>query len=236
MSRAAHFTEATTAYWQRIDAADTVAASSSDAGPWRFGYPARLPDGRVLMLPIRPLASEPSHAVASLILNQAALDVADTLGHMLAARLRPHAPDVVLGLPTLGLTLAPVVAGALGHLRYVPMGYSRKFWYDDALSVPVQSITSPGPGKRVYLDPNQLALLQDTRVVIVDDAVSTGSTLLAAWELIASLGIDVVACGVAMRQGTRWADTLGPARAAKVVGVFDSPLLRAVPEGWVQRD
>ena len=235
MSSAPHFTEATTGYWQRIVEAD-VADAAGGAGPWRFGYPARLPDGRVLMLPIRPIASEPSHAVASLILNQAALDVADALGHMLAERLRPHAPEVVLGLPTLGLALAPVVARALGHARYVPMGYSRKFWYDEALSVPVQSITSPGAGKRVYLDPNQLALLQGRRVVIVDDAVSTGSTLHAAWGLIASLGIDVVACGVAMRQGTRWAETLGPARTAKVVGVFDSPLLRAVPKGWVTRD
>jgi len=236
MTSAPHFTEATTGYWQRIVDVDLHAAdSASAAGPWRFGYPARLPDGRVLMLPIRPLASEPTQAVASLILNQASLDVADALGQMLAERLRPHAPDVVLGLPTLGLTLAPLVARALGHTRCVPMGYSRKFWYDDALSVPVQSITSPGPGKRIYLDPNQLALLQGRRVVIVDDAVSTGSTLRAAWELIASLGIDVVVCGVAMRQGTRWADALGPARAAQVVGVFDSPLLRAVPEGWVLR-
>lgn len=243
MTSAPHFTEATTGYWQRIVDADADAdadadraAPASDAGPWRFGYPARLPDGRVLMLPIRPLANDPTHAVASLILNQAALDVADTLGRMLAEQLRPHAPEVVLGLPTLGLTLAPLVARALGHTRFVPMGYSRKFWYDEALSVPVQSITSPTPGKRIYLDPNQLVLLEGKRVVIVDDAVSTGSTLLAAWELITSLGIDVVACGVAMRQGTRWADALGAARAANVVGVFDSPLLRAVPEGWVLRD
>lgn len=239
MSTTPHFTEATTGYWQRIVEAE-VAGAAGDAGPWRFGYPARLPDGRVLMLPIRPLASEPTnqptHAVASLILNQAALDVVDALGQMLAERLRPLAPELVLGLPTLGLALAPVVARALGHARYVPMGYSRKFWYDEALSVPVQSITSPAPGKRVYLDPNQLALLQGRRVVIVDDAVSTGSTLLAVWDLIASLNIDVVACGVAMRQGTRWTSTLGAMRAAQVVGVFDSPLLRAVPQGWVQRD
>ncbi len=237
MSGTPHFTEATTGYWQRIVDVDAdPAVPASDAGPWRFGYPARLPDCRVLMLPIRPLASEPTHAVASLILNQAALDVADTLGRMLAERLLPHAPEVVLGLPTLGLTLAPLVARSLGHARFVPMGYSRKFWYDEALSVPVQSITSPGPGKRIYLDPNQRVLLEGKRVVIVDDAVSTGSTLRAAWELITSLGIDVVACGVAMRQGTRWADALGATRAANVVGVFDSPLLRAVPEGWVLRD
>ena len=69
----APFTEATTAYWQEALPADRAPSSEP---PWRYGYPARLPDGRVLVLPIRALASEPTHAVASLILNQAALDVA----------------------------------------------------------------------------------------------------------------------------------------------------------------
>jgi adenine/guanine phosphoribosyltransferase-like PRPP-binding protein len=228
-----HFTEPTTDHWQRIVAADAVERPEA---PWQFGYPARLPDGRVLMLPIRQLANEPSHAVASLLVNHASLDVVDTLGAMLAQRLFAKAPDLVIGLPTLGLALAPVVARALGHARYVPMGYSRKFWYDEALSAPVHSITSPTPGKRIYLDPNLRPLLDGKRLVLVDDAISTGTTLLAAWDLIESLGGNVVACGVAMLQGRRWVGQLGAERAARVVGVFESPLLKAVPEGWVLRD
>lgn len=230
----AHFTEPTSGYWQEIAAPGSAGASNE--GPWQYGYPARLPGGRVLVLPIRSLASEPTHGVASLILNQASLDVVDTLGAMLAQRLRPLAPDLLIGLPTLGLALVPVVASALGHARYVPMGYSRKFWYDEALSAPVQSITSPTAGKRIYLDPNQRSLIEGRRLVLIDDAISTGTTLLAAWDLIETLGGDVVGCGVAMRQGVRWADKLGAARAARVVGVFDSPLLRAVDGGWVLRD
>ncbi|MBN8747062.1 Xanthine phosphoribosyltransferase [Xylophilus ampelinus] len=229
----APFTEPTTAYWQRIVDADE--AGSAD-GPWQYGYPARLPDGRVLVLPIRALDSEPTHAVASLICNQASLEVVETLGRMLAERLAPLAPEVVIGIPTLGLTFAPVVARHLGHSRYVPMGYSRKFWYDEALSGAVQSITTPTAGKRVYLDPNLLPLVQGKRVVLVDDAVSSGSTLGAPWTLIESLGAQVLACGVAMRQGRRWVQTLGPERAARLVGVFDSPLLQAVDGGWGLRD
>ncbi|MBS0341021.1 MAG: phosphoribosyltransferase [Proteobacteria bacterium] len=230
---ARHFTEPTTHYWQRIVAADEVARPEA---PWQFGYPARLPDGRVLVLPIRQLASEPAHAVASLLVNHASLDVVETLGTMLAGGLSACAPDLVIGLPTLGLSLAPVVARALGHPRYLPMGYSRKFWYDEALSAPVQSITSPTPGKRIYLDPHLRPLIDGKRLVLVDDAVSTGTTLLAAWDLIESLGGQVVACGVAMLQGRRWTEQLGAERAARVVGVFDSPLLKAVPDGWVPRD
>jgi RecB family endonuclease NucS len=46
----------------------------------------------------------------------------------------------------------------------------------------------------------------------------------------------VLALGVAMCQGQRWVERLGADRAARVRGVFDSPLLRATPTGWVRRD
>ena len=150
---AAHFTEPTTSYWQTLLAPGAVARPDP---PWQFAYPAVLPDGRVLKLPIRALAATPDHAVASLLLNQASLAVVDTLGEMLAASVAGLGATRVVGLPTLGLTLASVVARELGHARYLPMGYSRKFWYDEALSAPVSSITSPTPGKRIYLDPHLL--------------------------------------------------------------------------------
>lgn len=232
MTTTPHFTEATTGYWQEILPAS--AAGPAD-GPWQYGYPARLPDGRVLVLPIRQIAGEPAHAVASLICNQAALDVVDTLGALLADRLAPLAPEVVVGVPTLGLSLAPIVARRLGLSRMVPLGYSRKFWYDEALSAPVRSITTPTAGKRVYLDPNLLPLVRGKRVVLVDDAVSSGSTIAAPWTLLEQAGATVLGCGVAMCQGRRWAAVLGP-RAQQVFGVFDSPLLQAVPGGWVRRD
>ncbi len=237
MTAERHFTEPTTGYWQRfLDPETGPAEQPSSDGPWRYAYPARLPDGRVLLLPIRQLAADPTLAVASLISNQASLAVIDQLGVMLARRLAQHAPDAIIGMPTLGLAFAPVVARELGHQRIVPLGYSRKFWYDEAVSADVRSITTPDGGKRVYLDPNLLPLIAGKRVVLVDDAVSSGATLDAPWRLIESLGAEVLACGVVMRQGRRWIDTLGHERSAKVVGVFDTPLLRSVPDGWVPRD
>ncbi len=229
-----HFTEPTTHYWQQLLPAD--AAPADDNGPWQYGYPARLPDGRILTLPIRSLAAKPTHAVASLLVNQASVEVVQVLARMLGEALAPLTPELVIALPTLGLTLAPGVAQALGHSRYVPLGYSRKFWYDESLSAAVHSITSPTPGKRVYLDPHLLPLLQGRRVALVDDALSTGTTMASAWDLLEGLGVQVVGCGVAMLQGERWRERLGPQRAACAVGVLRSPLLRAVPEGWTLRD
>lgn len=237
MTARVHFTEPTTGYWQRFEDEDSLRGPLRlEDGPWRYGYPARLPDGRVLVLPIRQLAADPSLAVASLISNQASLDVIEELGVTLARLLAPLAPEAVVGMPTLGLAFAPIVARELGLQRMVPLGYSRKFWYQEAVSATVRSITAPDDSKRVYLDPNLLPLVRGRKVVLVDDAVSSGATLDAPWQLIESLGAEVLACGVVMRQGRRWADTLGPSRAGKVVGVFDTPLLRAVEGGWVRRE
>jgi len=116
------------------------------------------------------------------------------------------------------------------------MGYSKKFWYDLNLSTPVSSITSPELGqKRLWIDPHHLPLLANCRVALVDDAVSSGTTMLAAWQLLESLGVDVVVCGVAMKQGSKWKQILGQDRASRIIGVFDSPLLEATDNGWTYR-
>ncbi|KAI9746679.1 MAG: hypothetical protein M1818_000393 [Claussenomyces sp. TS43310] len=229
-SPTSHFTEPTTSYWQELEPAERASA----APPWQYGVPAQLPDSRVLMLPIRRLASSADEAVASLLVNQASMQVVAELGAFLAERIRPFEPEVIVGLPTLGLSLAPIVAQRLGLQRYVPLGYSRKFWYDEALSADVSSITSPSRGhKRVYVDPHQLPLLRGgRRVVVVDDAVSSGTTLQATWDLLESLGCDIRACGVVMKQGDRWEALLGPDRVDRLVYVLESPLLRAVQGGW----
>lgn len=237
MTASRHFTEPTTHYWQRFVREEELPDGvRPGAGPWRYGYPARLPDGRFLVLPIRQLPTDPARAVASIIGNQASLQVVEELGVMLARLLAPYSPEVVVGMPTLGLAFAPVVARELGLDRIVPLGYSRKYWYEEEASATVRSITTPGEAKRVYLDPNLVPLLRGRRVVLVDDAVSSGATLDAPWRLVESSGAQVSACGVVMRQSNRWAATLGAERTAKVVGVFDTPLLTATADGWVKAE
>jgi hypothetical protein len=60
----------------------------------------------------------------------------------------------------------------------------------------------------------------------------------AAWVMLESeeIGCEVIACGVLMKQGRKWADELGKERCGKLVGVFESPLLRAVDGGWELRE
>ena len=224
------FTRPTTGFWQALLPRDSGAGPH--APPYRFGYPAQLPDGRTLVLPIRKVAGKPGHAVASLIANQASFAVVRVLAGMMTDLAGPLGGTVIVGLPTLGMVFAPLVAEALGHQRYVPMGYSRKFWYDQALSVPVNSLTTPDQSKRIYLDPNQRTLIEGARVIVIDDAVSTGATVAAVIGLLQELGAQVAGVVVAMRQGGAWRTRLGPLWSPLVHGVFDSPRLVLREDGW----
>lgn len=203
---------------------------------YRDFFPATLGDGRQILLPIRPL-SDGRHALASLIVNQASFAVEDALATELAAKLAAFEPDVVAGLPTLGLTLTSAVARKLGHSRYVPLGTSRKFWYVDDLSVPLSSITTPDQKKRLYVDPRMLPLLEGRRVALIDDVISSGTSILAGLTLMEACGIKPVAIGAAMLQTERWRQplaNLAPYWPERVVGVFQTPMLARSDDGTWQ--
>jgi adenine/guanine phosphoribosyltransferase-like PRPP-binding protein len=231
MAEGDFFTESTVAYWQELT--PDVPARFSATPPHRFGYPVRLPCRRVLVLPLRQLP-DGRHAVASLIANQASHAVVAALADHMAEQAQHLEPEIVVGLPTLGLAFASIVATRLGQPRFVPLGYSRKFWYDDALSVPISSITTPEAGRRLRLDPNLLPLIKGRRVVVVDDAISTGSTAAAALRLLHQIDVEAVGMVVAMKQTNRWEAALRSLERAalQVRGVCSCPLFERSDDGW----
>lgn len=180
-----------------------------------------------ILLPIRQLAD--GRGVASLIVNQASFAVLDALAEALTAKLAAHRPDIIIGVPTLGLTLAESIARRLGHTRMVPLGTSRKFWYDDSLSVDLKSITTPGGGKRLYVDPRMLPLLSGRRVAVVDDVLSSGASIAATLRLLSLIEVSPVAIGAAMLQGSGWRDRTGD---TPVEGAFATPILTKSAQGW----
>lgn len=210
-------------YWQTLLPADTEIQA-----PYADAFPARLPDGQILALPIRALTGTDT-GIASLILNQASFAVEAALAGALVDRLAVSDVDVIVGLPTLGLSLARAVAEGLGHARYVPLGTSRKFWYDDLLSVPLRSITSIGGDKRLYVDPRMLPLIQGRRVCLVDDVISSGTSICAARDLLAQLGVTPVVIATAMLQTCRWKARLN---GTQPVAALHTPLLVGAPGCW----
>jgi len=199
-------------FWQQILPADARTQS---------GYPARFEDGRILLLPIRHLPGG-KHALASLIINQASFAVVDVLATSLANKLAAYAPDIVVGLPTLGLTLASAVASTLGHTRYVPLGNSAKFWYQAELSVPLTSVTTPDQQKRLFIDPRMLPLLQGRRIALIDDVISSGDSMLAGIALLGLCGVRPTVLGAAMLQSERWQQALA---GWDIAAVLHSPIL-----------
>lgn len=200
-------------FWQGLHPASTQAPAN--------GYAAALPDGQVLILPLRRFKNGPN-ALASLIINQASFEVVDALAAHLATRLRAYEPEVVLGLPTLGLTLAAAVAQKLGHARYVPCGTSEKFWYLAELSVPISSVTTPDQEKRLFIDPRMLPVLRGKRIALVDDVLSTGRSIAAALALLEKCELKPVVIGCAMLQTERWQEAV---QGYDVETVLRSPLL-----------
>jgi adenine/guanine phosphoribosyltransferase-like PRPP-binding protein len=206
-------------YWQRLHAPGAFPAGLIEAG-----FVAELADGRQLVLPVRTLA-DGRHGLASLIINQASFEVQDQLAADLAGRLSRFEPEVVVGLPTLGLTLASAVALKLGHARYVPLGTSRKFWYLPELSVDLSSVTTPDQQKSLFVDPRMLPLLAGRRAALVDDVISSGASIRAGVALLQRIGVEPVVIGAAMLQSSRWRAALDLGLHDRIAAVFSTPML-----------
>ena len=176
-----------TAFWQQFEPYQPPAD-----GLVHDRYVARMPDGSGLALPLRDLGEM---AVAGLISNQASFEVVERIADWLAQAAATLGVEVVAGLPTLGHIFAYLVARRLGHANWVALGTTRKLWYDEALSVPLSSVTSPTAGRRLWLDPRVVPRLHGRRVLLVDDVISTGSSAQAGLAVLRAAGTHAAAVG-----------------------------------------
>jgi adenine/guanine phosphoribosyltransferase-like PRPP-binding protein len=174
----------TASYEDRIIA--PAAMPSRPPLPYRDRYVLDLPDGDWVELPLLALPYG-QHAIVSLCITENSFELEERLSSAMVELARPLRPEVIVGMPTLGLVFAASVAKKLGHHHYVPLSYSRKFWFDDALSVEVNSITSSSQSKPVYIDPRIVNRLHGRRVVLVEDVISTGTTIAAQITLMYGL-------------------------------------------------
>ena len=198
-------------------------------------YPVRLADGCRLCLPLTPLPGG-NMAVALLMSNQTSFAVERNIVARMTELARAVAPEVVVGIPTLGLTYARPVAEAIGLADFVALGHSRKFWYDDALSETAVSSTSPDQSKRIYLDPSLLTRVRGRRVVVIDDVLNTGNTMAAALKLLKKAQASVAGIVVVLTEGWAWYDRLAETHPdiSKCVGALGHiPLFSRSAAGWI---
>jgi adenine/guanine phosphoribosyltransferase-like PRPP-binding protein len=203
--------------------------------PYRDYYPVALCNGTLLHLPIQPLPGG-RQAIALLMSNQTDFAVEKALGASLCKVAAEFSPEVIVGIPTLGLDYARIVARDLGFPNYVALGNSRKFWYSDEHSMAVHSVTSPEANKKLYLDPMLIERVAGKRTLIVDDVINSGGSAAAAIHLLQNAGAIVIGLCVALIEGAAWKDALAafsPDWPARVRGIGQIPVFFRAAEGWL---
>ena len=126
----------------------------------------------------------------------------------LAGRLREMNADVLVTAETKSIPLVHELATRL-DVPYVVLRKQYRPYMGDALQVETLSITTGRP-QVLYLDEKDRALLAGKRVIVVDDVISTGSTLEAMRQVVKEAGGTAVAETAIFTEGeqAKWHDVV----------------------------
>lgn len=124
----------------------------------------------------------------------------------LARRLKGTEFDVLVTAEAKSIPLAYAISHEMKK-PFVVLRKSYKPYMGDALSAETLSITT-GATQVLYLDEKDRGLMMGKRVVVLDDVISTGSTLQGMRLLIQKAGAAVVAEAAIFTEGERakWAN------------------------------
>jgi adenine/guanine phosphoribosyltransferase-like PRPP-binding protein len=117
----------------------------------------------------------------------------------LAAKLKGLDPEVLVTAETKSVPLVYELARLLGK-PWVVLRKTYKPYMGETLSDETNSITT-GATQTLYLDEKDRGLVADRRAVLVDDVISTGSTVEAMRRLMDEAGANVVAEAAVFTEG-----------------------------------
>jgi adenine/guanine phosphoribosyltransferase-like PRPP-binding protein len=126
-------------------------------------------------------------------------EVVQAAAAALAPGLAEIEPDVLVTAETKSIPLAYQLALEL-EKPWVVLRKAYKPYMGSALSYETNSITT-GATQTLYLDEKDRMLVRGKRVAIVDDVISTGSTLQAMRSLMDQAGAETVACAAVFIEG-----------------------------------
>jgi len=106
-----------------------------------------------------------------------------------AAALLEKAPeyDYLITAEAKGIPLIHEMARQKGQNKYMLARKGPKLYMRDILDVAVHSITT-AKEQHLYLDGNDADLMKGKRILIIDDVISTGESLLALEKLVEAAG------------------------------------------------
>jgi len=119
----------------------------------------------------------------------------------LADKLRPLDFDLIVTAEAKAIPLAYAVAAEL-DMPYIVLRKSLKPYMGDALRSETLSITTGEP-QMLFLDEKDRSLIQGKRVVLIDDVISTGSTLQGMRLVMDKAGGTIVAEAAIFTEGDR---------------------------------
>ena len=109
--------------------------------------------------------------------------------------------DVLVTAEAKSIPLAHAMSAVSG-LPYIVLRKSYKPYMGDALQSETLSITT-GKSQTLFLDEKDRELITGKRVVLLDDVISTGSTLQAMRLIMEKAGANVVAEAAIFTEGDR---------------------------------
>ena len=108
--------------------------------------------------------------------------------------------DVIITAESKGIPVAHEMARQNGKARYVVARKGLKVYMPNPISVPVNSITTLS-SQQLYLGEDEVNLLNGKNVLIVDDVISTGNSLLALEKLVEKAGGIIVGKMAVLAEG-----------------------------------
>ncbi len=128
-------------------------------------------------------------------------ELVEACAHSLGEKLGPISYDVLVTAEAKSIPLAHALSVVTAK-PYVILRKAYKPYMGNALETETLSITTGKP-QTLYLDEKDRELMKGKRVVIVDDVISTGSTLQGMRLLLQKAGAEVVAEAAIFTEGER---------------------------------
>ena len=128
-------------------------------------------------------------------------ELVEAAAESLAGRLAPLSYDLLVTAEAKSIPLAHALS-VRTRKPYVVLRKSHKPYMGDAIRAETLSITTGAP-QTLYLDEKDRSLVAGKRVVLIDDVISTGSTLQGMRLVLSKAGAEVVAEAAIFTEGER---------------------------------
>lgn len=135
-------------------------------------------------------------------------ELVEAVARDLAMKLANHNPEVLITAETKSIPLVHAMS-VLMDVPYVVLRKEYKPYMGQAVRAETLSITTGKP-QVLYLDEKDRNLITHRRVALIDDVISTGSTLQAMHEIMRLAEVEIVAEAAIFTEGdkAKWSNVI----------------------------